>query len=146
MAQFSFSCALPLLPTLFFFRKGKDLHDAVCQGGRGLLTMLTVLSCSSREYTWVIISCTCGIGVSAFCGLQMILSVSVGFEGDSPHPTQIPSTPGTRCCAQETSPLWGSCFPPVPTQACPVLPPSPVAQRGSKCWIHSPVFTVVFPD
>lgn len=55
MAQFNFSSVLPLFPALFFFRRGKDLHDALCQGGRGLLTMLTVLSCSSREWTWVII-------------------------------------------------------------------------------------------
>lgn len=111
MAQFNFSCALPLFPALFFFGRRKDLHDAVGQGGRGLLTMLIVLSSSARECTWVIISCTCGIGVSSICGLQVILSGSVGFQGDSPHPTQTPNTPGTRCCAQETFPLWESCFP-----------------------------------
>lgn len=103
MAQFNFSCALPLFLALFSFGRGKHLHDAVCQGGRGLMTMLIVLSCSSREGTWVII---CGIGVSSICGVQVILSGSVGFQGDSPHPTQIPNTPGTRCSAQETFILW----------------------------------------
>lgn len=94
MAQFDFSCALPLFPALFVFGRGKDLHDAVCQGGRSLLTMLIVLSCSSRECTRVIISCTCGMGVPSICGVPVILSGSVGFKGDSPTPHRYQTPQG----------------------------------------------------
>lgn len=97
MAQFNFSCAFPLFPALFFFGRGKDLHDAVCQGGRGLLTMLTVLSCSSMSIdpkSWVIIPCICGVGVSSICGLQVILSGSGALREILPTPHRCSAPQG----------------------------------------------------